>query len=580
MRLAQWLTQTPTDRPLAWVSGTYKTERDFFTDTARWMQTFEEASQKAAVIYTDDTYRFACQLFGAWQADVVTILPSDLTEKTIERLSALTPLFVTDTPIAHPELLNITRAKDVVSDYRFHVLDPQQPLVEMFTSGSTGEPTRIVKVLRQLFEDIEHLDAHFADVAPARALVWSTVPHQHIYGFLWRLLWPLASGRLITNERLLYPETIIQRLSIEQENIFVTSPAHLKRLTNDLPWETIHNSLQMITSSGGPLFEDGLRRCAEVFGQTPYEIFGSTELDGIAWRHRTFDDAHRQSITSHSTWWHPMPGVTVKADDTGLLWIRSLRLPNSDWTAGSDLIRFDEAGRFELQKRVDRIAKVEEKRISLDAMESAIKASGLVAETKVFQTALFGHEMLVSVAVPTQEGQDLLAEHGKRALVKALRQHLSLSFESLVLPHRWRFEPQLPTDERGKHSLKVLESRFDERYPQLQQWLIDSHAMTLTLPVPTSTPHFKGHFPELAVLPGIAQLHWVVEMAHRHLGTPTAVTEVKNLKFQALLFPKSTVTLKASFDPQKWTLTFEMTDKADATKRYSSGKILFRGNAQ
>ena len=578
MRLAQWLSHTPTDRPIAWVNGQIKTETDFFAEVARWKSTFESLGYRQAVIYSNDTYRFACQLFGAWQADVVTILPADLTEATVERLSAITPLFITDTALNADHLVNVLDAQEATQPISFKALDPEAQLVEMFTSGSTGVPTRIVKHLRQLFEDIEHLDAHFADVAPKNAVVWSSVPHQHIYGFLWRLLWPLASGRIITSERVLYPETILHRLSLFKDNIFVTSPAHLKRLPLDFEWESIRDRLQMITSSGGPLFDDGLKNCLQTLGQTPYEIFGSTELDGIAWRHRLVDNKEL-TIDAHSSRWHPMPGVTIKADEEGLLWIRSTRLPNLEWTAGSDLIEIDDDGLFTLQKRVDRIVKIEEKRVSLDAMESAMKASGFVQEAKAFQTKRFGNERLVCVCVPNATGREVLLREGKRALVKAIRRHLSKSFVSLVLPHHWRFEPQLPTDARGKHSLKVMESVFNENYPQLLDWTLDHHSMKLTVNVAATTPHFEGHFPELAVLPGITQLHWVIALSERYLGTPSKVEEVKNLKFQALLLPKTLATIDARFDALKMQLTFDIRDADRPEVRYSSGKVCFRNEA-
>ncbi|MBR2960867.1 MAG: acyl-CoA synthetase [Burkholderiaceae bacterium] len=576
MRLAQWLTQTPTNRPIAWVNGQIKTEIDFFADVGCWMNAFRAYPHRQAVIFTNDTYRFATQLFGAWQADVVTILPADLTETTIERLARITSLFVTDESLNRTGLVNLTEPVTLTEAPRFKALDPNAPLVEMFTSGSTGVPTRIIKHLRQLFEDIEHLDAHFSDVAPAEALVWSSVPHQHIYGFLWRLLWPLASGRIITSERLLYPETIRERLALFEKNVFVTSPAHLKRLPPDFAWGTVRDRLQMITSSGGPLFDDGLRNAYRTFGQTPFEIFGSTELDGVAWRRRQFLDDELKEIDATSSRWHPMPGVTVKADHEGLLWIRSPRLESLDWTAGSDLIEIDPEGTFVLQKRVDRIAKIEEKRVSLDALESEIKASGLICEVRAFQTQRFGNEKLVAICVPSPLGQARLASEGKRALVKALRQHLNKTFESLVLPHRWRFEPQLPTDERGKHSLAILERSFDERSPQLVDWTLEPQAMTLTLNVSAQTPHFEGHFPELAVLPGITQLHWVIDLAHRYLGSPVSVAEVKNLKFQALLLPKTLARLHAQFDAVKMQLTFEIRDAQNETVRYSSGKVCYR----
>src|SRR6185436_7814315 len=64
----------------------------------------------------------------------------------------------------------------------------------LYTSGSTGTPKRVDKTLAQLDRELENLHALWGGVL-ARSSVLSTVPHHHIYGLLFRLLWPLAAGR-------------------------------------------------------------------------------------------------------------------------------------------------------------------------------------------------------------------------------------------------------------------------------------------------------------------------------------------------------------------------------------------------
>ena len=92
--------------------------------------------------------------------------------------------------------------------------------------------------------------------------------------------------------------------------------------------------------------EAGLRLCAQAFSKTPYEILGSTELDGIAWRKRRL--IGQCEVDESSTGWSPMPGTDVSADVDGVLRVRSERLNPNEYTRGSDRIRFLKDGRFEL----------------------------------------------------------------------------------------------------------------------------------------------------------------------------------------------------------------------------------------
>jgi len=78
----------------------------------------------------------------------------------------------------------------------------------------------------------------------------ATVSHQHLYGLLFRLLWPLSAGRCFHSQIYLSPEMLVN--SAHNAAYWVASPAHLKRLDQDSPWEGISN-LKAIFSSGGPL---------------------------------------------------------------------------------------------------------------------------------------------------------------------------------------------------------------------------------------------------------------------------------------------------------------------------------------
>ncbi|MFA0544481.1 AMP-fatty acid ligase, partial [Vibrio sp. 10N.222.52.B7] len=78
----------------------------------------------------------------------------------------------------------------------------------LFTSGSSGTPKAIDKTLEHLDIEIAQLDKNWGDLLKGNR-VHSTVSHQHIYGLLFRILWPLCSGVPFGRHNLEFPEQIL-----------------------------------------------------------------------------------------------------------------------------------------------------------------------------------------------------------------------------------------------------------------------------------------------------------------------------------------------------------------------------------
>ncbi|HAU81132.1 MAG TPA: AMP-binding protein, partial [Stenotrophomonas sp.] len=93
-------------------------------------------------------------------------------------------------------------------------------------------------------------------------------------------------------------------------------------------------------------------------GVAPTEVFGSSETGGVAWRR--WSAARPQ--------WHPLPGVAWRIDE-GCLAVRSPHLASEDWWLTQDRAVADDGHSFRLLGRADRIVKIEERRVSLDALE-------------------------------------------------------------------------------------------------------------------------------------------------------------------------------------------------------------------
>jgi 3-hydroxyacyl-[acyl-carrier-protein] dehydratase len=61
--------------------------------------------------------------------------------------------------------------------------------------------------------------------------------------------------------------------------------------------------------------------------------------------------------------------------------------------------------------------------------------------------------------------------------------------------------------------------------------------ITACIQLPADSIWFDGHFPEMAILPGVAQLAMIVEVLNVVLGKPVRVTDVSRVRFKQAIMP-------------------------------------------
>ena len=83
--------------------------------------------------------------------------------------------------------------------------------------------------------------------------------------------------------------------------------------------------------------------------------------------------------------------------------------------------------------------------------------------------------------------------------------------------------------------------------------------------------YFDGHFPEKKLLPAVAQFAIVSKAAEKHFAPSGFVKSIKRMKFQAPIFPDSTVRFSMKKDADK--IAFSLFDSFDETKIFSSGSF-------
>ncbi|WP_394789522.1 AMP-binding protein [Rhodoferax sp.] len=542
-------------RAIARQAGEFRERSDFLWQVAAWQAAFAQAPGLRWALYFEDGYQFACALFGAWHAGKTVFLPGDAQQETVARLNAEVDGWAGDMPGA-------LRAATAHSDHHIHALDLETSRLVLYTSGSSGEPVAIAKCLRQMDAEVRTLQQSFADRMPAAATaqVFTTVSHQHIYGLLFAILWPLASGRRFVAERLVYPQQMAQALGT-QPSVLIASPAHLRRLPEALDWALARQGLGMVFSSGGPLPAQAAEEALALLGCSPVEVFGSSETGGIAWRQRSV----------HGDDWQVFAGVQWRIDQD-VLELRSPNLADSAWWRTSDRIAPTASGGFTLLGREDRIVKIEEKRVSLTAIERHLAQSPWVQEVR----ALVVQQRLAVVVVLTTEGTQALARLGKPAINQGLRDRLTGVVEPVALPRRWRYPALLPVNAQSKTTEALLLDLFRPVRPTPQWLLREAGEARAELDIQADLRVFDGHFAVAPVLPGVAQLDWALSFGRECFPITGAFLRVEALKFQRPVQPGDRITLALTWRAVSSTLVFAY---SHGEQMHSSGRIVFAGSS-
>lgn len=99
-------------------------------------------------------------------------------------------------------------------------------------------------------------------------------------------------------------------------------------------------------------------------------------------------------------------------------------------------------------------------------------------------------------------------------------------------------------------------------------------SVTLTLQVEAGLFWFRGHFTDLPILPGVAQLNWVMHYGVSLLAPGKQFAMMDNIKFQQPVLPDSLLQLRLDWDAAKSRLSFRYSLlKEEGEQIASSGKI-------
>lgn len=101
----------------------------------------------------------------------------------------------------------------------------------------------------------------------------------------------------------------------------------------------------------------------------------------------------------------------------------------------------------------------------------------------------------------------------------------------------------------------------------------EENAVVLEYFIPETCDFFNGHFPEIQLVPAVAQIDMATYFSKKYFGTSRFLQSAKRVKFTSPVRPNSTVKMSLKFNPEKSSVTYKLTS-ADDLKNYSNGTFV------
>ena len=551
----------PSDMVVCFDGDSVRTWADFTDDVSKVRRYLEELPNAPWIIHCEDSYYFMVGLLAMLQGGRKALVTANRQEAFIKEIQKPGYGFLTDEPFAGATLIQDV-LRDTESDGRWNTFDKNSAAMVMYTSGTTGEPKMVPKMFCQFENELFELVKVFGDGWVNRK-VYSTVNHHHIYGLLFTVLLPTATGLPYRRHRIDYPSELVSLAG--EAAVIASSPAYLKRLAADAEQPIPFKTTPIIYSSGGPLPEEVARKCEGITGYWTMEIYGSTETGGIAYRQ-----------SKNGPIWTPFEVCKMSIGENDCLNVKSSYILEPEGFTTGDLVEIYDDGRFLLKGRADSIVKIEEKRISLPEVEARLKQTGLVQDVRV--VPMVGkRQYLAAAIVLNAEGRDKFKDQPKLEINNFFKAHLAQYLENTVTPKKWRYLEELPQDTQGKIKMRDIQAMFN--LPESKNFKIlkmhrEPGALSLKLVFPADSDFYDGHFPAFKLLPAIAQVDMVAVFAHALLDTPRAVQKIQRTKFSYPVLPDAVTNLEMTYKAESNKVLFTYTNEAG--RMLSTGTLLMQ----
>lgn len=424
--------------------------QDFFEHVSNYRSKIAKFKQETGkttlnvLLFHSHPFHFAVRLLALAQENITIVLPQNQQRQSLADLGSYIDATAGEIECSGiRDIDNVTVENSVEYPFKW----PDRGELWFFTSGSSGRAKRIKKHWHQVNTELKALQSVFS--LPADVVFMSSVSHQHIYGLLFRLLWPLSLKRELT-QTIDYPEVAVSIFENHSYVCFISSPAFLSRLVKDNIFLTFKDKLVTVFSSGGMLADTVASALYQELGLPVTQVYGSTETGGVA---------YRQVTQLPASAWTLFPKIRIDIEPASNQIVVKSPLILEEQLILEDKGRLHD-GKLILLGRADRTIKLEEKRINLTHMEQSCSEHPWVEEIKIISLG-DTRVVLAAVVVLSAQGFDRLNSEGRKVMGQILRRHLLEKFELVTLPKKWRYVQQLPYNSQGKLPMSQLENLFE-----------------------------------------------------------------------------------------------------------------------
>ena len=383
-----------------------------------------------------------------------------------------------------------------------------------------------------------------------------------MYGLLWRFLFPLANGICTDLDIVFTPEELQYKQSLYDKVLFMTTPSFLDGITKYQNQYSFKNNCIGIYSSGSLLHTKTSKDAYEMFGVSPFEIFGSTETGGVASRQQ-----------KNGLDWTIFSPVKVNLTEDNMLLIESDFSCQNPYLM-SDIVQKTSQNTFLLKGRGDRMVKIAEERVSLPEMEDKLCDYKYIDKSYVLAVNSKDRDIICAAITLNEDGKKHIIKNGRHQFVKELKQYLLGFIPNVVLPRKIRIINTIPVNSQGKYIKSDIAAMFESNIaePVMQNITKTNSALIADLTFLKDSMYFNGHFPNHPVLPGVIQMHFVLFFIKQYFNKQVNDYHIMKLKFSNLILPDTCVHFELTRTEEN-EFTFNYANK---DKKYSVGKILIK----
>jgi acetyl-CoA synthetase len=335
-------------------------------------------------------------------------------------------------------------------------LDPDDPAVIIFTSGTTGDPKGVVYPQRYLTG--QRLQAQHWVGARKGELAWCTAAPgwskstRNVFIAPW-----LRGAAALIHDARFDPEERLELIEREGVNVLCQAPTEYRILAKRTALRPIA-SLRRVISAGEPLNPEVIRAFREAMGMGIGDGYGQTETGAITGMRPDGDDPARDGSMGP-----PLPGIEARVVN-GELQVKPETVPSffshylgeepfdGEWWPTGDHVRQDEDGYLWFEGRDDDIIVSAGYRIGPFEVESALVSHPAVAEA-------------AAVAAPDEERGSVVRavvvlanDDPSDELARELQEHVKRVTAPYKYPRIVEFAEQLPKTSSGKIKRSELRS--------------------------------------------------------------------------------------------------------------------------